>query len=117
MDNLIPICQFVLNQLSFGVSISESNLCNALIIAHVQAAKEARYDKEAVMKFFRMVCIIALSIFIYLYNCPFAALLLVYVGLLCVALPEITCLLSVDQEKIFFRRDACLKSMVYFSYT
>lgn len=54
MDNL-PICQFVLNQLSFGVSISESNLCNALIIAHVQAAKEARYDKEAVMKFFRML--------------------------------------------------------------
>ena len=26
----------------------------------VQAAKEARYDKEAVMKFFRMVCVLAL---------------------------------------------------------
>lgn len=34
--------------------------CNGVYVGHVQAAKEARYDKEAVVKFFRSVCILVL---------------------------------------------------------
>lgn len=46
--------------ITFIVSPSLRNLCFTGS-EHVQAAKEARYDKEAVMKFFRTVCVLTLK--------------------------------------------------------
>lgn len=49
----MPLSEIHINT-NYCVPISDQYLFK--FVLHVQAAKEARYDKEGVIKFFRMVC-------------------------------------------------------------
>lgn len=72
-------------------------ICNGVYVGHMQAAKEARYDKEAVVKFFRSVRILVLFVcFAPPHSFPFPSFWDV-IQLLCQPF------VSANQKKILFR--------------